>query len=337
MSTRRIRLSRMNSCLVIIAFLSQARAQPFEPDSNTVALYHFDETSDNFVSDASGNGRNGTATGTLIVDGIFGEARSYGVWTDEVLVPRPFDGVNDHFTIEAWIKIESLNGNSCNCSNTIFRNRQDNHDVWLTLANDGRVGVAVNHGSSPSGHLYSRSPLSLNTWHHVAFTYDANTMRIFINSALDTSLVVGVINHDWSTNYIATSIGSNTADGSNWAFNGIIDELRISDIARTPTTSVGENEETPQEFSLSQNYPNPFNPLTTLRYALSNAAHVTLKIYNMLGQLVATLVDENQVAGYHEVVWDGSNDFGQNVASGIYIYRMTADDFVATERMLLLK
>ena len=104
-----------------------------------------------------------------------------------------------------------------------------------------------------------------------------------------------------------------------------------------PITSVGENDGTPQEFSLSQNYPDPFNPSTTIRYALSEDAHVTLKIYNMLGQLVATLVDENQSAGYREVVWSGSNEFGQKVASGIYIYRMTAGSFEDSKRMLLLK
>jgi hypothetical protein len=57
----------------------------------------------------------------------------------------------------------------------------------------------------------------------------------------------------------------------------------------------------------------------------------------MLGQLVATVVDESQLAGYHSAVWDGSNEFGQRVASGIYIYRLTAGEFVETKRMLLVK
>jgi len=93
----------------------------------------------------------------------------------------------------------------------------------------------------------------------------------------------------------------------------------------------------PVTAALFENYPNPFNPSTTIRYALSEDAHVLLRVYNMLGQIVKTLVDENQLAGYQQIVWNGSNDFGQNVASGMYYYRVTAGNLTATKRMLLLK
>ncbi len=98
-----------------------------------------------------------------------------------------------------------------------------------------------------------------------------------------------------------------------------------------------ESWEVPTTTALLGNYPNPFNPSTTFRYALSEDAHVTLKVYNLLGQLVATLVDESQTTGYKSVVWNGRNDVGSGVASGIYIYRMTAGRFTDTKRMLLLK
>ena len=93
----------------------------------------------------------------------------------------------------------------------------------------------------------------------------------------------------------------------------------------------------PTATELLDNYPDPFNPSTTIRYALGQDAHVSLRIYNMLGQLVATLVDQAEAAGYHQVVWDGSSESGEKVASGIYIYRLSAGHFVATKRMLLLK
>jgi hypothetical protein len=80
----------------------------------------------------------------------------------------------------------------------------------------------------------------------------------------------------------------------------------------------------PTEFSLSQNYPNPFNPTTTIKYALKERVQVNLKIYDLLGQHVRTLVDDSQNAGFKEVVWDGKNDSGQAVASGVYLYRMVA-------------
>jgi len=97
------------------------------------------------------------------------------------------------------------------------------------------------------------------------------------------------------------------------------------------------HETIPATTELLGNYPDPFNPSTTIRYALSADSHVTLRIYNMLGQTVGTLVNEPQKAGYQSVVWNGRNDSGAGVAGGIYIYRVTADRFVATKQMVLLK
>ncbi len=95
--------------------------------------------------------------------------------------------------------------------------------------------------------------------------------------------------------------------------------------------------ETPTTTTLLDNYPNPFNPSTTFRYGLSEPGQVTLNVYDMLGQLVKTIVNDYQSEGYHEAIWDGRNESGAGVASGIYIYRITAGSFTATKRMLLLK
>jgi hypothetical protein len=88
----------------------------------------------------------------------------------------------------------------------------------------------------------------------------------------------------------------------------------------------------PVEFRLSQNYPNPFNPTTKIEYALPQAEFVTLKVYNLLGQLVATLVDKQQVVGKYTIPFDGGN-----LASGIYIYRLTAGTNVMVKKMCLIK
>jgi photosystem II stability/assembly factor-like uncharacterized protein len=87
----------------------------------------------------------------------------------------------------------------------------------------------------------------------------------------------------------------------------------------------------PRAYQLNQNYPNPFNPSTTIRYGLPQKSQVTLKVYNTLGQLVTTLVNGEQGAGYHEVRFDGSN-----LASGVYFYRLQAGNFVQTKKLLLL-
>ncbi len=88
----------------------------------------------------------------------------------------------------------------------------------------------------------------------------------------------------------------------------------------------------PAEFELKQNFPNPFNPSTTIRYALPTRSHVTLTVFNTLGQAVATLVNESQDAGYHDVRFDASG-----LASGVYFYRLSAGDFVATKRLALVR
>ncbi len=93
----------------------------------------------------------------------------------------------------------------------------------------------------------------------------------------------------------------------------------------------------PYEFKLSQNYPNPFNPITNIRFQLPEASKVTLKIYNILGQEIKTVVSKNLDAGYHTVKWDGTNDFGLKVASGVYIYQVKAGSFIASKKMVFLK
>ncbi len=93
----------------------------------------------------------------------------------------------------------------------------------------------------------------------------------------------------------------------------------------------------PITFSLSPNYPNPFNPVTTIKYALPKDCYVKLTIYNILGQRVVTLVNEPQRAGYKVVRWDSRSQSGNTVASGIYFYRLKAEDFTKTRKMILLR
>ncbi len=93
----------------------------------------------------------------------------------------------------------------------------------------------------------------------------------------------------------------------------------------------------PDDFELSQNFPNPFNPSTNIRFGLPVAGHVRLDIFNLLGQKVTTLVDADYDAGRHTVVWNGESSSGELVASGVYFYRLSAERFTETRKMLLLK
>ncbi len=95
--------------------------------------------------------------------------------------------------------------------------------------------------------------------------------------------------------------------------------------------------ESPTETTLLGNYPNPFNPSTTIRYTLSVDSPVSIRVYNMLGQEVATLVDGFQKAGEQSVTWHGTNNFGQTVASGLYVYRLQTGSTVMSQKMLFAK
>ncbi len=105
----------------------------------------------------------------------------------------------------------------------------------------------------------------------------------------------------------------------------------------------GENDQSslqeniPMQFNLLQNYPNPFNPTTTIQYTLKEECYVNLKIYNISGQEVRTLVNEYQTAGYKATMWDGRNSLGQQVPSGIYLYKIIAADFTEYKKMALVK
>lgn len=93
----------------------------------------------------------------------------------------------------------------------------------------------------------------------------------------------------------------------------------------------------PKDYTLKQNYPNPFNPTTTIVFAIAVPGHVSLKIYNMQGELVRTLIDAPKDAGEYAVSWNGRNDYGQQVASGSYIYLLKSGQFEQQRKMLFTK
>jgi len=109
-----------------------------------------------------------------------------------------------------------------------------------------------------------------------------------------------------------------------------------------PLNNMEDNKATvsslPETFDISQNYPNPFNPITRMKYQLPVPSKSYIRIYNTAGQLVRTLIDAHQPAGNYEIQWDGSDDIGQQVGSGIYLYRLTAgNQWIISKKMILTK
>ena len=111
----------------------------------------------------------------------------------------------------------------------------------------------------------------------------------------------------------------------------------LSDLEVSTDVGVKGEAEVPASFSLSQNHPNPFNSETAIEYSLPEETQVKIAIYNILGQKVKTLLDRRQTRGHRKVFWDGKNEKGKSVSSGIYFYRMETEEFVRTKKMLYLK
>jgi len=115
------------------------------------------------------------------------------------------------------------------------------------------------------------------------------------------------------------------ASGSEIALAGNVNEMSFATVtAKIPAV--------PADFSLAQNYPNPFNPTTSIAFGLPVASQVTISVYNVLGQVVTELVNDQMEAGYHSVQWDASQ-----MASGVYFYRIDAGNYTATRSMILMK
>ena len=93
----------------------------------------------------------------------------------------------------------------------------------------------------------------------------------------------------------------------------------------------------PYTYELSQNYPNPFNPITNIKYSIPKNSIVSLTIYDILGRQIIQLIDKEISAGAHNILWDGKNNTGEFVSTGIYYYKLEADNFVKTRKMILLK
>ncbi len=126
------------------------------------------------------------------------------------------------------------------------------------------------------------------------------------------------------------------SNGEGWAGGWNIDDVLVTgDLVSS--ISQASSETVPDEFQLFDNYPNPFNPITKLAYTIPSNQHVELKIINVLGRKVNTLVFEDQEAGFHQIIWNGKDSNGNTISSGVYLYQLKVGECVQTKKLLFLK
>lgn len=172
-------------------------------------------------------------------------------------------------------------------------------------------------------------------------------VKFFLDNGFDYLVGVELVDNNGvaakgRTSSTISSVATQSFNSVAFATNGSATALVIEDVFvdmtdtfDMPEVSVSIDDpgvELPAIFSLEQNYPNPFNPTTNIKFNLPEASDVKLVVYNMLGQQVGTLVNSNLPAGSHQVMFDA-----RSLASGMYVYRMEAGNFVSTQKMMLLK
>lgn len=204
----------------------------------------------------------------------------------------------------------------------------------------------TNHGISPTNLPALCPPTNLTitnagnlgenpnlSWNASSGATSYNIYRCMTNSIQSClyELIDSTTNTTYTDIMIVIRSGSQSNDTFHWQVSAVNSN---GESARSNTAStVGEqqlfkqssdSEVVPEKFTLHQNYPNPFNPSTEIRYELPDNSQVTLNIFNLVGQKVRTLVEETQSPGYYNILWDGKNDVGEQVTSGVYLYKIIA-------------
>ncbi|MFH1373233.1 MAG: T9SS type A sorting domain-containing protein [bacterium] len=153
-----------------------------------------------------------------------------------------------------------------------------------------------------------------------------------------------------SANWAVINSGGAVGSTSNYTIHSGIGEAVIDNEGSGHYTGSGylspgsptpvedcETANQPASFELSQNYPNPFNPSTTIEFTLPERSFVNLCVYNIVGQKVAVLLSENLSAGYKRVTWDGKDQHGTDIATGVYLYKLSAGEYTESRKMLLIR
>lgn len=235
-------------------------------------------------------------------------------------------------------RLNSISEDTCNIF-TVWTSEGDNEFVFEGMP-DSCVFITCEPGGESSINITGADPLC----QILEIFSTENSGDHFVANGIDGNIIkLDLDDPDLEQKLKELGITTSFTKGGNGAFitsfkcekDGALVELigeEQSEAHKEAATNT-----LPEGFSLSQNFPNPFNPTTSFRFSIAQSEHVTIDIINVSGQTVRTLVDEGFSAGEHEIMWDATDNNGQKVASGVYIYRMSAGDVMATKKMTLLK
>ncbi len=193
-----------------------------------------------------------------------------------------------------------------------------------------------------------------SSWHHIVITYDTNNVvQIFIDNIRQLNLFKNSDSTIVSEFQLIETIPTfkiASRHNHNYDYKVIVDDICIynRELSQIEIDSLFHDGDWPTDinelsesnvsvFELYPNFPNPFNPTTEIKYSIKKIGNVKINIFNSLGQKVKTLLDKVQSTGTHEVAWDATDDYGNNVSSGTYFYQIQAGKYIQTKRMIYLQ
>jgi hypothetical protein len=206
--------------------------------------------------------------------------------------------------------------------NLLYRNN-GNGNRWIEIK---CAGMASNRTAIGTKVRLKATINGLPRWQMQEVTSQSgyNSQNLNLHFGLGDAAMIDSIKVEWPS-------------GTNSAFANVLANRLITIREDGTITSIKQRNRPPAEYGLEQNYPNPFNPTTTIAYALPKKEQVLLSIYNMLGEKLVTLVDRMQEAGSHSVTWNGRDEKGHSLPSGIYLCRIKSESFNQTKKLALVK
>ncbi len=291
---------------------------------------------------------NGTITENANVDIVALPTISFGAGGNDVKVP---DGGSQSLTPGSYgkVKVEKRG--------TLILTDGDYFFEELDLKDDATLSVSISKepvviNTVNKLHFHKRTQVIISSWSpNTSELVTFNSMKKV--ELFEGSRVLGTIIAPEDEVKIKKSVffkGSICAkeitvnkDGtllhhdSNTSLSKAAPVLAATEDAAVSVGSVETTPAVPTEFALEQNYPNPFNPTTTIRFRLPDAGHVSVRIFNTLGQEIRLLVENDFGPGLHSIIWDGRNDNGNSVSSGLYLYQIQSGKFSQVKKMTLLK
>jgi len=252
---------------------------------------------------------------------------------------------NEEFCVDFWFKADSIR-NYCR-----ILNRPANDGTWWENTYQIRFDDAHHLQAISDGSVSISSDVEIDTtqWYHVIYEVqkaeEGDTCNYYagfqISDLSGNVLFKEVVGFDTPVLNAARPLRIGKAAYGDYPpyFCGYFDDIKIYNYpAAGIITSVDENDVAAvRGYRLHQNYPNPFNPNTSIRFEVPRRSHVELSIYDVLGRKIRTLVNENMPAGKYSKLWDGKDELGNLVPSGIYFYRLKADNFDRTMKMVFVR